>query len=119
MKTPGWFRNAYRCHAGTWTLVVLAGLLLVLHPHTVLGGARPQGGATNAAQQSQDKTAGMVGHPAGVAEIATCKGCHEDFTGPFERSPHWKTMNDTRGGGAKQACEACHGPGQAHVDDPS
>ena len=46
----------------------------------------------------------------------TCKTCHEDvFTG-FEKTPHWKTTYDTHRGVAYQGCEACHGPGKAHVD---
>jgi DmsE family decaheme c-type cytochrome len=46
----------------------------------------------------------------------TCKTCHEEvFTG-FEKTPHWKTTYDTHRGVAYQGCEACHGPGKAHVD---
>ena len=45
----------------------------------------------------------------------TCKACHEDQYNSWEKSPHWKTTLDTKGGAAKQGCEACHGPGAAHV----
>jgi len=46
----------------------------------------------------------------------TCKTCHEDIYKSFETTPHWKTTYDTRRGVAYQGCEACHGPGKAHVE---
>lgn len=46
----------------------------------------------------------------------TCKTCHEDVFKGFEATPHWKTTYDTHRGVAYQGCEACHGPGKAHVD---
>lgn len=46
----------------------------------------------------------------------TCKTCHEDMFKDFETTPHWKTTLDTRRGPAWHGCEACHGPGKAHVD---
>ena len=46
----------------------------------------------------------------------TCKTCHEEIYKDYETTPHWKTMSDTRRGVAFQGCEACHGPGKAHVE---
>jgi DmsE family decaheme c-type cytochrome len=45
----------------------------------------------------------------------TCKACHEDIYNNWEKSPHWKTTLDTKGGASHQGCEGCHGPGAAHV----
>lgn len=45
----------------------------------------------------------------------TCKTCHEDIFKNFEATPHWKTTLKHRGMEA-QGCEACHGPGKAHVE---
>ena len=45
----------------------------------------------------------------------TCKTCHEDEFKTFDRGPHWKTEKDSHGLGW-QGCEACHGPGKAHVE---
>src|SRR5579863_731829 len=48
-----------------------------------------------------------------------CKTCHADEYASWEKSPHWKTTLDTRGGAPKQGCEACHGAAASHVADPS
>lgn len=50
-----------------------------------------------------------------------CKTCHEDmpskgFFKTYEDSPHFVTTLDTRKGPEWHGCEACHGPGKAHVD---
>ncbi|OLC89274.1 MAG: hypothetical protein AUH86_25820 [Acidobacteria bacterium 13_1_40CM_4_58_4] len=51
----------------------------------------------------------------------TCKTCHEDmpskgFYKTYEDSPHFVTTLDTKRGPEWHGCEACHGPGKAHVD---
>ncbi len=46
----------------------------------------------------------------------TCKTCHEDIYKNFEASPHFKTLSVARWGPDRHGCEACHGPGKAHVD---
>lgn len=48
----------------------------------------------------------------------SCKICHEDIYDGFEKTAHWKTMLDTKGGPSHQGCEGCHGPGAAHEDNP-
>lgn len=45
----------------------------------------------------------------------TCKTCHEDVFKNFETTPHFKTTL-TKRGPEWQGCEACHGPGKAHVE---
>jgi DmsE family decaheme c-type cytochrome len=59
--------------------------------------------------QAQQGSSGYIGAEA-------CKACHEEIYNNFEKTPHWKTTYNTRGGESKQGCEACHGPGQAHVE---
>jgi DmsE family decaheme c-type cytochrome len=44
-----------------------------------------------------------------------CKTCHADIYSSWEKTPHWKTTLDTKGGPSHQGCESCHGPGSAHV----
>lgn len=51
----------------------------------------------------------------------TCKTCHEDmptkgFYKTFEQSAHFVTTMDTKKGPEWHGCEACHGPGKAHVE---
>jgi DmsE family decaheme c-type cytochrome len=50
-----------------------------------------------------------------------CKTCHEDMPTPgfvknYESSPHFVTTMDTKRGPEWHGCEACHGPGKAHVE---
>jgi DmsE family decaheme c-type cytochrome len=59
--------------------------------------------------------------PALYVGSETCKTCHEDmpskgFYKNYEDSPHYVTTLDTRKGPEWHGCEACHGPGKAHVD---
>lgn len=51
----------------------------------------------------------------------TCKTCHEDmpskgFYKTYEDSTHFVTTLDTKKGPEWHGCEACHGPGKAHVE---
>jgi DmsE family decaheme c-type cytochrome len=53
--------------------------------------------------------------PSQYVGSETCKTCHEDIFNNFATTPHWKTTLSHKGPQA-QGCEACHGPGKAHVD---
>lgn len=59
-----------------------------------------------------------------LAEVAayvgteTCLECHDEMSADFSASLHskaWESSGDYR----ENSCEACHGPGSLHVDDPS
>ena len=54
--------------------------------------------------------------PALYVGAETCKTCHEDKYKSYEETRHFATMLDTRKGLEWRGCEACHGPGKAHVD---
>ncbi len=50
------------------------------------------------------------------AGAEACQACHAEVYEKFETTPHWKTMLETRRGPEWQGCEACHGPGAAHIE---
>jgi DmsE family decaheme c-type cytochrome len=62
--------------------------------------------------------------PAASAQAATyvgqdtCAGCHDTEGTNIHQSAHGKAQNP-RTPEAGRGCESCHGPGSAHVDDPS
>jgi DmsE family decaheme c-type cytochrome len=75
-------------------------------------------------KSSQSATAPQTSEPSSKASeyvgAETCKTCHadmpsKDFFSNYEASPHFVTTLDTKKGPEWQGCEACHGPGAAHV----
>jgi DmsE family decaheme c-type cytochrome len=58
--------------------------------------------------------------PALYVGAETCKACHDEISSGFERSPHFATTMPGKlaahEGVQWEGCEACHGPGKAHVD---
>jgi len=108
--------SAVRPHIGA-VLFLLSGLIFA--PKMVLSGQQPQAAPSSATASSQGKSVVAPVDASTSTESESCATCHEDITTSFEKSPHWKTMNDTRGGHSMQGCEACHGPGAEHADDPS
>jgi DmsE family decaheme c-type cytochrome len=77
------------------------------------GAAGPQ---TAPAESTADKT-----NASDYVGAETCKTCHEDmptkgFFKTYQNSPHYVTMLDKKHGPSWHGCEACHGPGRAHVE---
>ena len=46
----------------------------------------------------------------------TCAACHDELYKHFEKSPHFATTEKTNMTDGGHGCEACHGPGSAHVE---
>jgi len=77
--------------------------------------------ADKAKPADQDKKYVRPTDPSLYVGAETCKTCHEDmpskgFFKSYEDSPHYVTMLDTKRGPEWHGCEACHGPGKAHVE---
>jgi len=70
---------------------------------------------------SQSRTYERPTDPSLYVGSETCKTCHadmptKDFFKNYEDSPHYVTTLDTKKGPEWHGCEACHGPGKAHVE---
>jgi DmsE family decaheme c-type cytochrome len=72
--------------------------------------AQPPAPATTPPEPQADQS------QSGYAGSDTCLTCHSDMEPTPQGSKHAQAL-DPRTPAAKQGCESCHGPGQAHVDD--
>lgn len=70
--------------------------------------------ASSTGASPADASSGASGSSQ-YAGSETCKTCHEDVYKSWEKTPHWKTTLDKKGGPSKMGCEGCHGPGAAHA----
>ncbi|MEW5945050.1 MAG: DmsE family decaheme c-type cytochrome [bacterium] len=64
---------------------------------------------TSSAQQGPDESK-YIGSKA-------CLSCHEDAGKPFPRTAHRVLFLEDEAG-EKNGCEACHGPGSGHLEEP-
>jgi DmsE family decaheme c-type cytochrome len=76
---------------------------------TVLSAADVTPGAVTAGERQQPQ-AGYVGDE-------TCTTCHTGYDQTVAASKHGFKAHELTPA-AKQGCESCHGPGEAHVNDP-
>jgi DmsE family decaheme c-type cytochrome len=54
--------------------------------------------------------------PSLYVRADTCKTCHQPEAASHSRGAHWRTETGKHKGPQWQGCEACHGPGKAHVE---
>jgi DmsE family decaheme c-type cytochrome len=87
-------------------LLVLLSLLL-LSLGTASGKTKEQ--TTKPPDTSTPSANGYVG-------ADTCKTCHEDQFKNYNEGAHWRADKTPHPDVPGQACETCHGPGQAHVE---
>jgi DmsE family decaheme c-type cytochrome len=76
-------------------------------------------GHPSAAGQAGPPTAASkpAAQPSGFAGDDTCTTCHDSEGKSLHASLHGKAQNArTPAGKVNQACETCHGPGQAHAE---
>jgi DmsE family decaheme c-type cytochrome len=98
--------------------VLLCGFLLLSIPLCSVRGAAQAAPAMPADTPVSSHTtpATAESKAAGYVGSETCKTCHQELYASWEKTPHWRTVLNTKGGASMQGCEACHGPGKAHVD---
>ena len=91
-------------------VLVLLPICLVLRLAAQAPGQQPPA-QKNTAQPSPQQGATYVGQD-------TCIGCHDAEGKQIHGTAHGKSENP-RSPAAAHGCESCHGPGSAHVEDPS
>ncbi len=100
-------------------IVFLLGLPCLLVAATAALGGQPPGHTSG--NKTGQTSYSRPTDPALYVGSEACKSCHEDlpvkgFFKSFEDSPHFATILNTKKGPEWHGCEACHGPGKAHVD---
>jgi DmsE family decaheme c-type cytochrome len=71
--------------------------------------------ASAAAQQPQQSPASAQGGVDYVGE-ATCLTCHQNMEKGYRGTAHGRAWDSRTPAATGHGCEACHGPGRAHVD---
>jgi DmsE family decaheme c-type cytochrome len=67
-------------------------------------------------QTKDSQTAAPIGKAEDYVGAETCKTCHEDVYNNFKKTEHFKLTLYSDWAANDKGCEACHGPGKAHVD---
>ena len=89
----------------TSLVLLFSALCLVVFVGVVLAEDRQQGADKGA------QSASAASEASKYVGAETCKTCHEEIYNSWEKTPHWKTTLNKKGGPSKQGCEGCHGPG--------
>jgi len=103
------------------SLVVCASVAMILLASSRAGAGLPAEHAQTSDAVHSSLAPGQYKAAAGPSDSSdyvgaeTCKACHEGIYNNWEKTAHWKTTLDTKGGPSRQGCEGCHGPGAAHV----
>jgi DmsE family decaheme c-type cytochrome len=96
----------------------LSRVLVILVALIAIVAATSAGSRQKAKQNKAPQTAPASYRPADpnlYVGSEVCAACHDPETKSFNHGPHWVTEQDKRGP-QWQGCEACHGPGKAHVE---
>ncbi len=57
-----------------------------------------------------------AGQEEGFVGSAVCRNCHAKTWTTFHRNPHYASLASGREPRERTGCEACHGPGKAHIE---
>ena len=72
-------------------------------------GQAKQKAPKSAAKATADKSTSQPPPDAQYLGSETCKACHEDIYNGWEKTPHWKTTLDTKGGPSFRDAKAAMG----------
>jgi DmsE family decaheme c-type cytochrome len=97
------------------TATIIAAIGLWIAVMVTVSASMPRQNSAPAAKAPEAKTAQAAAPASGYVGEETCLTCHEDSKKGYHGSKHSRAANP-RSPAAKQGCESCHGPGQAHVD---
>lgn len=90
--------------------VALGGWILALG---VAAGPAPE--PVRAVEPVPAEAAAEAAQAQGYIGTEDCAGCHDEEYENYRRSVHFQTETGELGAGG---CESCHGPGEAHFEDP-
>lgn len=92
---------------GGWTL----GILL-----WATSGSFTQSNKQDQSKKAKAATPAQANYTADYVGTETCQTCHEVEFNHFSKTPHAKLAKEASWKGKVVGCEACHGPGSAHVE---
>ena len=102
----------------SYVAVLLVSLLVV--PRAPSGDDKSKSARQTKTKTDQTKQYAWPTDPALYVGSDTCKTCHEDLYTDFATTAHFATTMDAKLDAHKgvewHGCEACHGPGQEHVE---
>ncbi len=105
---------------GNWavalaTLITLASVGLAARSASPTGA--PSAPTPAVASKAAPAPATQQAPASGYVGVETCVGCHTGYDATVNATKHGFKGN-SRTPMANQGCEACHGPGEAHANDP-
>ena len=100
----------------TIKLLFVCGLLLTA---TIWLTSKSSSQSAKSADQSSNtvKTQPINYNPNDYVGSDACKDCHEDQFKAFLHTAHAQLTKISSWKGKVTGCEACHGPGKAHIDE--